>query len=82
MIQPTTMTSREFNSDTAGAKRAALDGPVFITDRGEASHVLLSYQAYLKITFEKCTLFDALSGHDAADADLEIAIPQLESGAL
>lgn len=82
MGNSTTMTSREFNSDTAGAKRATANGPVFITDRGEPSHVLLSYEAYVELTFEKGTLFEAFSGHDAEDADLEIAIPQIESGAL
>ena len=30
-----TLSSREFNQDTARAKRAANDGPVFITDRGK-----------------------------------------------
>ena len=30
----TTMSSRDFNQDTSGAKRAAKEGPVFITDRG------------------------------------------------
>ena len=29
----TTLSSREFNQDASGAKRAARDGPVFITDR-------------------------------------------------
>lgn len=82
MSQPTRMTSREFNTDTAGAKRAAVNGPVFITDRGEPSHVLLSYPAYIQLTVEKGTLFEAFSGHDAADADLEISIPHIESRAL
>ena len=30
----TRMSSREFNQDTSGAKRAAEHGPVYITDRG------------------------------------------------
>ena len=37
-----TITSRAFNQDAAGAKRAANQGPVFITDRGRPAHVLLS----------------------------------------
>jgi len=37
-----TITSRVFNQDAAGAKRAASQGPVFITDRGRPAHVLLS----------------------------------------
>lgn len=42
-------TSREFNQDTARAKRAAAEGPVFITDRGEPSHVLLSIEEYRRL---------------------------------
>lgn len=37
-----TMTSRQFNQDTARAKRMALQRPVFIKTRGEVSHVLLT----------------------------------------
>ncbi len=40
------ITSREFNQDTAGAKKAAEHGPVYITDRGRPAHVLLTYEAY------------------------------------
>ena len=34
----TTMTSREFNQDAGGAKKAAEKGPVIITDRGRPAH--------------------------------------------
>jgi len=47
-----TFTSREFNQDTARAKRAAEKGPVFITDRGEPSHVLLSKEEFDRLTNE------------------------------
>ncbi|MGH9078353.1 MAG: type II toxin-antitoxin system Phd/YefM family antitoxin [Acidimicrobiales bacterium] len=43
------MSSREFNQDTSRAKKAAADGPVFITDRGRPAHVLLTFQAYEKL---------------------------------
>lgn len=47
---PTTiMTSREFNQDTSKAKKAANQGPVFITDRGKPAHVLLSIEEYEKL---------------------------------
>ena len=42
----TRMTSREFNQDTSRAKKAAEKGPVYITDRGQPAHVLLTYTAY------------------------------------
>lgn len=46
----TTLSSREFNQDTGRPKRAAVDGPVIITDRGAPSHVLLGIEAYRRLT--------------------------------
>ena len=46
----THISSREFNQDTAGAKKAAERGPVYITDRGRPAHVLLTYEAYEQLT--------------------------------
>ncbi len=43
------VSSREFNQNTGGAKKAAERGPVFITDRGRPSYVLLSFDAYEKL---------------------------------
>jgi len=45
----TTFSSREFNQDTGRAKKAAANGPVFITDRGKPAHVLLSIKEYRRI---------------------------------
>ncbi len=38
----TTRSSREFNRDVSKAKKATVNGPVFITDRGRPAHVLLT----------------------------------------
>lgn len=46
----TTLSSREFNQDTGRAKKAANEGPVFITDRGRPAHVLLSIEEYKRLT--------------------------------
>lgn len=48
----TTISSREFNQDSGKAKRAAADGPVFITDRGTPSHVLLTIEEYRRLAGE------------------------------
>lgn len=45
----TTLTSREFNQDASGAKKAARRGPVFITDRGRPAHVLLTIEEYRRL---------------------------------
>jgi len=64
------MTSREFNQNSSAAKKAALQGPVFITDRGEISHVLLSYAAYSKLS-DKKNIVDMLACPESADYDFE-----------
>lgn len=57
----TTLSSRELNQDLGRAKRAALQGPVFITDRGNPAHVLLSIAEYQRLTGGRRTLAEALS---------------------
>jgi prevent-host-death family protein len=57
----TTLCSREFNQDTSRAKKAAADGPVFITDRGKPAHVLLSIEAYQRLTAQRRGLVEALA---------------------
>ena len=56
-----TVTSRELNQDLSRAKRAALTGPVFITDRGRPAHVLLSIEAYEKLVGKTQSLAEALA---------------------
>jgi prevent-host-death family protein len=62
----TTMTSREFNQGARRATRAAKAGPVFITDRGEPRHVLLSIEDYRRLIGER-RIADVLAMPDAAD---------------
>jgi prevent-host-death family protein len=69
----TTMSSREFNQDRSRAKRAAKNGPVFITDRGRPSHVLLSIAEYRAISGKrkKKSLAEALAMPNAELVDFE-----------
>lgn len=67
----TTLTSREFNQDTARAKKAAARGPVIITDRGSPSHVLLSYDRYLALSGGGADIVALLGMADAAGIDFE-----------
>jgi len=70
----TTLSSREFNQDTSRAKKAAAEGPVFITDRGKPAHVLLSIEEYQRITGKSQSIADAL-GWPAGVEDIEIEFP-------
>ena len=45
-----TISSREFTRDIAAAKRAANDGPVFITHRGQPAYALLKIDDYYGMT--------------------------------
>ena len=55
------ITSRDFNQDVSQAKRAARIEPVFVTDRGKATHVLMSVEAYRKLTGQTETIVDLLA---------------------
>lgn len=66
----TTMTSREFNQWVSRAKKAAMNGPVFITDRGKPAHVVLTFEEYKKIT-GYCSLADALEVDGLEDIEFE-----------
>lgn len=66
-----TLSSRAFNQDTAGAKKAAKRGPVFITDRGRPAHVLMSIEQYRKLTGKPKTLLEALAQTKGGDFDFK-----------
>jgi len=83
----TTLSSRELHQNAGKAKRAAKKGPVFITDRGRPSLVILTIEEYnqlrprgpkKKAPKEK-TIVELLAmpkGTPAFDADFEF--PRLE----
>lgn len=68
----TTLSSREFNQDASRAKRAAKNGPVFITDRGRPAHVLLTVEEYRKLTGEGISILDLLAMPGAEDIEFEL----------
>jgi prevent-host-death family protein len=72
----TTLSSREFNQDTGRAKKAAKKGPVFITDRGTAAHVLLSIEEYQRLTGGQDNIIDRL-GLPPGVEDVELEIPSM-----
>ena len=69
----TTLSSREFNQDTARAKRAARKGPVFITDRGRPAYVLLLIDEFQRISAKhgQKSLAEALAMPNADLVDFE-----------
>jgi prevent-host-death family protein len=67
----TTLSSREFNRDASRAKKAANEGPVFITDRGKPAHVLLSIEDYQRLAGRQRKIADALAMPGVEDIAFE-----------
>jgi prevent-host-death family protein len=74
----TKISSREFNQDVSRAKRAADDGPVIITDRGEPAYVLLRHDAYRRLKGDGPTIVEMLAQPESADIDFDP--PRLGNG--
>jgi prevent-host-death family protein len=70
-VSTKTVTSREFNQDTSGVKKAANEGPVYITDRGRPAHVLLSIEEYRRLIGGKQKIADALAMAGAEDIEFD-----------
>lgn len=66
-----TMSSREFNQDVSAAKKAAAQGPVFVTDRGRLAHVLLSIDEYQRLTGAGQSIVDLLAAPEVAGIDFD-----------
>jgi len=67
-----TFSSREFNQDTGRAKKAAELGPVFITDRGKPSHVLLTMKEYERLMGPRKSWIEAFGDPEAAEIDFDV----------
>jgi prevent-host-death family protein len=67
------LTSREFNQDVSQAKRAARLEPVFVTDRGKPTHVLISIETYRRLTGQTETIVDLLAMPALPALDLQSA---------
>ena len=67
----TVMTSREFNQRVGKAKKDASDGPVFITDRGQPTHVLVTIEDYQRLAAKGASIVEALAMPQAAGVELE-----------
>jgi prevent-host-death family protein len=71
-VRTTTVSSREFNQDASGAKKAAAKGPVFITHRGRSSHVLLTIEEYERMKGKQPSLAELLAMPGAEDIEFKI----------
>jgi prevent-host-death family protein len=65
------ISSREFNQDVSQAKRSARLEPVFVTDRGRPTHVLMSIDAFRQLTGQTESIVDLLAMPGLDDASLD-----------
>lgn len=75
----TTFSSRVFNQNASGAKKAAQNGPVFITDRGRPAHVLMTIEEYRRLSGKGKTLAEILA-QPGSKADFDFEPPRLRDG--
>ncbi|MBC9032101.1 type II toxin-antitoxin system Phd/YefM family antitoxin [Sphingomonas sp. JC676] len=67
------ISSRDLNQDVSSAKRAARLEPVFVTDRGKPTHVLMSIETFRQLTGHGETIVDLLAMPSSAEIDMEAA---------
>lgn len=60
------LSSRDFNQDVSQAKRLARIEPVFVTDRGKPTHVLMSIEAFRQLNGQSQSIVDLLAMPDPA----------------
>ncbi len=71
------ISSRDFTRDVAGAKAAALTGPVLITDRGQPAYVMLSIDEYHRLQGKAPSLFSLMQRLPELPDDIA-DIPRME----
>lgn len=73
-----TFSSRDFTRDVGNAKRAAAEGPVFITDRGRPAFALLKIDDYYHLVGkQKASLLDIMDAIPGG-IDIEFDPPRLQ----
>lgn len=65
--------SRDFNQDISQAKRVARFEPVFVTDRGKPTHVLMSIDAFRQLAGQTESVVDLLAMPGTAEVDADAA---------
>lgn len=73
-----TFSSRDFTRDVSAAKRAAVEGPVFITDRGRPAFALLKIEDYYRIVGQGEPTFLTVMDGIPGGGDIEFNPPRLD----
>lgn len=68
-------TSREFNREPGSIKRAALDGPVVVTERSKPIIVVMPFAEFERLKAPPANILDALDMDEVGDIDIEFTPP-------
>lgn len=72
-MQISTFSSREFNQHVSAAKKAASgDAVVYILDRGQPAHVLMSIDKFRELSGQTQNILQLLAMPEAADIDFDL----------
>lgn len=72
---PTTLTRHQFSQNTSAAQIATTHGPVFITEQGHPSYVLLSYAEYERLSKRQASIVELLAA-PADEGDIAFEPPR------
>ena len=72
-----TFSARDFTRDVSTAKRAAIDGPVFITDRGRPAFALLKIEDYYSLAGRGEQTLLSLMDAIPSGSDIDFEPPRL-----
>jgi hypothetical protein len=78
------VSNRDFIRDVSAAKRAALDGPVFITEEGRPGYVLMKIDDYRMMVNDSTSLLEVMDnipggeGIDFSAPQLSIAVQEVD----
>ncbi|GAA0754253.1 prevent-host-death family protein [Erythromicrobium ramosum] len=72
----TTFSSQDFNREPGRIKKAAMSGPVFITDRRKPSLVVLTIKEYERLAGKPRSILAALALPNSADHDFDWEPPK------
>jgi prevent-host-death family protein len=68
---------REFNQNSSGVVRAASKAPVFLTNRGKPTHVVMSIEDYERSHGQPKSILDTLRQPGGPEYDFEYEQPKL-----
>lgn len=71
------MNAQEFNQATGEAERASRNSPVYVTDRGRPSHVLMGYKHYRELTADRPHFADILCRTPGV-GEVDVEFPRLD----